>query len=57
MYKVTDHADFDAGVKEYAVDTIAELAELTGSMGSTAFVFEDLSFYMKDGQGVWRKVG
>ena len=57
MYKVIGHADYDAGVKDYAVDTIAELAEVPGSMGSTAFVFEDMNFYMKDGQGIWRKIG
>ena len=56
MYNIVDHADHNAGVKEYAVDTIAELQKLPGDMGSTAFVFEDMSFYMKDGKGEWRKV-
>lgn len=56
MYKVIDHADHDAGVKEYVVDTIAELGELPGSMGSVAFCFEDMKFYIRDGQGGWRQI-
>jgi hypothetical protein len=57
MYNIIDHADYNAGVKEYVVDTIAELQELPGDMGSSAFVFEDMKFYLKDGQGNWRMVG
>lgn len=56
MYNIVDYADHDAGVKEYVVDTIAEIASLPGSMGSTAFCLEDKNLYMKDGQGVWRKI-
>lgn len=54
MYNIIDHADHDAGVKEYVVDTIAELEELPGSMGSLAYCFEDKKFYIKDGHGNWR---
>jgi hypothetical protein len=56
MYNIIDHADHDAGVKEYVVDTINEVASLPGSMGSTALCLEDMSLYIKDGQGVWRKM-
>lgn len=56
MYNIIDHADHDAGVKEYVVDTINEITSLSGSMGSTALCLEDMSLYIKDGQGVWRKM-
>ena len=56
MYNVIDHADANAGVKEYAVDTVAELMVLPGDMGSSAFCFEDKSFYMKNGKGEWVKL-
>jgi hypothetical protein len=54
MYNVIDHADHNAGVKEYVVDTVAELISLPGDMGSMAFCFEDMKFYIKDGKGNWR---
>lgn len=56
MYNIIDHADYNAGIKEYVVDTIAELQELPGDMGSSAFVFENMKFYLKDGQGEWRMI-
>jgi hypothetical protein len=49
MYKVIDHADYNAGIKEYVVDTMAELQSLSGDMGSSAFCFETMKFYLKDG--------
>jgi hypothetical protein len=49
MYKVIDHADYNAGIKEYVVDTMAELESLSGDMGSSAFCFETMKFYLKDG--------
>jgi hypothetical protein len=54
MYNVIDHADYNAGVKEYVVDTIAEMEKLPGDMGSMAYCFEDKKFYIKDGEGNWR---
>lgn len=56
MYKVIDHADHDAGVKEFVVDTIAEMQDLPAGMGSQAFCFEDKKFYIKDGNGVWHLI-
>ena len=56
MYNVIDYADHNAGVKEYVVDTVAELQELPGDMGSSAFCFEDKSFYLKKSDGTWVKV-
>lgn len=56
MYNIISYGDYDAGVKEYVVDTIAELNELPGAMGSSAFCFEDSKFYFKDGQGNWKVV-
>jgi hypothetical protein len=56
MYNIIDHADHNAGIKEYVVDTIAEMAELSGGMGSIAFCFEDMKFYIKDSAGNWRKM-
>ena len=56
MYNVIDHADHNAGVKEYVVDTIAEMEKLPGDMGSSAFCIEDKSFYIKSGSGEWVKV-
>lgn len=56
MYNVIDHADHNAGIKEYVVDTVAELQELPGDMGSSAFCFEDKKFYIKNGNGIWEKV-
>lgn len=56
MYNIIDHADHDAGIKEYVVDTFAEMAELPGSMGSIAFCIEDKKFYIKDGQDEWRQM-
>lgn len=56
MYNIIDHADHDAGVKEYVVDTIAEIAELPGAMGSTALCLEDMGLYIKNGKGEWKKL-
>ena len=56
MYNIIDHADHDASVKEYIVDTVAELENLPGAMGSSAFCLEDKSIYIKDGSGSWRKI-
>jgi hypothetical protein len=56
MYNIIDYADHNAGIKEYVVDTIAEMAELSGGMGSIAFCFEDMKFYIKDSAGNWRKM-
>jgi hypothetical protein len=56
MYNIIGYADFNAGVKEYVVDTVAELQELPGDMGSSAFCFEDKSFYIKNGNDTWEKV-
>ena len=49
MYNIIDHADHDAGVKEYVVDTIKEIDTLSGSMGSTALCLENMTFYIKNG--------
>lgn len=56
MYNIIDYADHDAGIKEYVVDTIAEMTKLSGGMGSIAFCFEDMTFYIKDSVGNWRKM-
>lgn len=56
MYSIIDHADNDAGIKDFVVDTIDEIASLPGSMGSTALCLEDMCFYIRDGKGVWRKM-
>lgn len=56
MYNIIDHADHDAGIKQYVVDTIKETMELPGSMGSTALCLEDMSLYIRDGKGNWRKL-
>jgi hypothetical protein len=56
MYRIIDHADSDGGIREYVVDTLAELAEISCSMGSTAFCIENMSLYIKDGKGQWRKM-
>ena len=56
MHRIINYADYDAGVKEYVVETIAEMLNLSGSMGSTAFCLEDMSYYIKDSLGEWRKI-
>lgn len=53
MYKIIDYSDFDAGVKNYVVDTCEEVATLPGGMGSEAYCLEDSKTYIKDGQGIW----
>lgn len=54
MYKIIGYSDADSGIKEYVVDTVAEMWELPGAMGSTALVLENMNFYIKDGEGNWR---
>jgi hypothetical protein len=56
MYNIIGYSENDAGVKEYVVDTKAEMPELGGEMGSTAFCLEDMKYYIKDGKGEWREV-
>ena len=56
MYKVIGYSNADAGVKEYVVDTIVELDQITSAMGSTAFCFENMSIYIMDGEGNWRLI-
>lgn len=56
MYNVIDHADHNAGIKEYVVDTIAEMNNLAGDMGSICLCLEDMKYYIKDGQDNWREV-
>jgi hypothetical protein len=57
MVKIVEHADYDASVKELVTDTLAELEEVGCSMGSTAFCIEDSTFYIKSGDGEWKKIG
>lgn len=54
MYKIIGYSNADAGVKEYVVDTLAEMWEISCAMGSTALVLENMNFYIKDGEGGWR---
>jgi hypothetical protein len=56
MYKIIGYSNADAGVREYVVDTIEELNKLSGAMGSSAYCFEDKSFYLKAGNDEWRKI-
>lgn len=56
MYNIVNYADYDAGVKDCIVDTVSEIASLPGSMGSAALCMEDTSLYIKDSQGIWRKM-
>lgn len=57
MVKIVEHADYDASVKELITDTFAELKDVGCSMGSTAFCIEDSTFYIKGGDGEWKKIG
>lgn len=56
MYKVIEHSDNDAGIKEIVVDTLAEMPALPCSMASVALCLEDMKYYIKDGQGNWREL-
>lgn len=42
-----------AGVKDYVVDTQAELTELDCGMGSSALVLENMVEYIKNGKDEW----
>ena len=53
MYRIVDHADHDAGIKSYVVDTYEEISTLSGDMGSEAYCLEDSRTYIKDGDGQW----
>ena len=53
MYKIIDYSDYDAGVKEIVVDTLAEMYNVPCGMGSQAFCFEDKKFYIKDSNENW----
>lgn len=55
MYNILDHSDHNAGIKEYVVDTYAEVETLPGDMGSTALCLENKKIYIKDGKGNWRE--
>ena len=54
MYNIIDHANHDAGVLLYVVDTYEEMWTLAGRMGSRAICLEDMNTYIKDGRGSWR---
>ena len=56
MYRIINYADYDAGVKEYVVETIAEMNALICSFGSTAFCLETMSYYIRDSHGAWREI-
>ena len=57
MYNIINYADYNAGIKEYVVDTVAEIESLPGLMGSTALCLENMTLYIKDGQDKWRAMG
>lgn len=56
MYIIIGYSKHDAGVKEYVVDTKAEMSKIGGVMGSIALCLEDMKYYIKDGKGEWREV-
>ena len=56
MYIIIGYSKHDAGVKEYVVDTKAEMSKIGGVMGTIALCLEDMKYYIKDGKGEWREV-
>lgn len=56
MYNIINYASYNAGIREYVVDTIKELELLNCLMGSSALVLEDMNLYLKDGTKQWKKV-
>ena len=57
MIKIISYADTSAGIKEYVVDTRAELQDIKDcEMGSSVFVIEDSSVHMMGGNGEWREI-
>lgn len=53
MYKIIDYSDYDAGIKNYIVDTCEEVSTLPGDMGSEAYCLQDSKTYIKNGEDSW----
>lgn len=56
MYKLVGHSKASAGIQQFVADTKADLANIKFcEMGSTVYVIDEQTTYIKDGKGEWEK--